>query len=172
MPAAAHLVLRSGPRRLLCRKERPSSAHARTRAKASPPALRQGNLFARRCITSAKVNTVRHLQNRQLPSDSRRPGARESSSPRRAAVRFPQAPARKPKETTAQVKAIPGANRRPSDPGRHRMPSRRRAILPLRVHLSPNKPEPPLAIAERLRDGTLPEKQAEHASTQEPRTCS
>ena len=136
------------------------SADARTRGKASPPALRRGSLFARRCITSAKVNPAQHLQNRRSPSDSRRPGARESISPRRAAVRLPQAPQRKRKETTAKAKAIPGANLQPRVRGPLLRPSKRRAILPLPAHLSPNKPELPLAIAERLRDGTLPEKQS------------
>jgi hypothetical protein len=169
MPAAPGPVLPSGARRDLYRKEKLSSGRARMRAKASPPALKRGNSCARRCITSAKGNTAQHLRNRQSPSDSRRPGAQESSFPRRAERRRRPALRRKRKETPAKAKAIPGVNRRLGDPGPRRMLLRRRATPLLPMLLSPDKPELPLAIVERLRDGMRHERQAAHGSRQEPR---
>jgi hypothetical protein len=135
--------------------------------KASRPAPKPANSCARRCITSAKANMAQPLRNRRLLSDSRRRVAQVSSCPRHAEVKRPPAPARKPRAIFVKAKATPGALLPPGGQGPPRMLKRGRDILPLPMHLSPNRLEPPLAIEDHLCAEVLRGKQAGRASTQE-----
>ena len=151
----------------LCRNERPSNVRVRTRVKASRPAPKPANSCARRCITSAKANMAQPLRNRRLLSDSRRRVAQVSSCPRHAEVTRPPAPARKPRAIFVKGKATPGALLPPGGQGPPRMLKRGRDILPLPMHLSPNRLEPPLAIEDHLCAEVLRGRQAARVSTQE-----
>src|SRR5579864_5779103 len=121
MPVAPHLILPSRQEEVLCRNERPSNVRVRTRVKASPPALKRVNSYARRCITSVKENMAQPLRSRRSLSDSRRLVAQASSCPRRAKVKRPTAPARKPRAITAKDKANHTADRPHDGPAPLRM---------------------------------------------------